>query len=223
MPVCWPGLDFSETKIAFAHAGGIGLHQDRVRSHPLVQAAGGANRPRFSPDGQMLAFEADFGDGHDLWTMPSGGGIPIRLTDHPTRRNLVWMDTRRRGAVLCPRHQGAPEGLPKSLRSVPKVDPSNNFRSRMAPGPTSTPRATIYTPWTRDHRSWKRVPRWDGHRPLDERWSIGLPLDHIHRHRHAPMWHNGKVHFLSDNTPNHRLGLFRLDDDDHTLGMPRLV
>ena len=33
----------------------------------------------------------------------------------------------------------------------------------------------------------------------------------------APMWHNGEVHFLSDNTPNHRLGLFRLEDEEQTL------
>ncbi|MEO1597217.1 MAG: protease, partial [Planctomycetota bacterium] len=85
--LAWP--DFSETKIAFAHAGGIwSAPRAGGAATPLVQAVGGANRPRFSPDGQMLAFEADFGDGHDLWTMPSHGGIPTRLTDHPARETL---------------------------------------------------------------------------------------------------------------------------------------
>ena len=182
MPVCWP--DFSETKIAFAHAGGIwSAPRSGGAATPLVQAAGGANRPRFSPDGQMLAFEADFGDGHDLWTMPSGG-IPIRLTDHPHPKNLVWMDTRRRCAVLCPWHQGSPEGVADLYGQSRRWTRSNNFLSRMAPGPTSTVRGSSFTPHGRETTEAEAVSRWDGHRPLDERWCIGLPPDHVYRHRH---------------------------------------
>ena len=50
-------------------------------------------RPRFSPDGRWIAFEADFGgtDVRDVFIVAVAGGEPIRLTDHPLNdTNVSW-------------------------------------------------------------------------------------------------------------------------------------
>lgn len=49
----------------------------------LTQADGTESLPRFSPDGQWLAFTADYGDNPDVYIMPAAGGEARRLTWHP--------------------------------------------------------------------------------------------------------------------------------------------
>ncbi len=49
----------------------------------LTQAPGVEQLARFSPDGQWLAFTADYGDNLDVYVMPAGGGEVRRLTWHP--------------------------------------------------------------------------------------------------------------------------------------------
>lgn len=51
----------------------------------LTELPGREMRPRFSPDGRWIAFEADRGGTgvRDLWVVSSEGGEPRRLTDHP--------------------------------------------------------------------------------------------------------------------------------------------
>ena len=214
--LAWP--DFSESKIAFAHAGGIwSAPRTGGAATPLVQAVGGANRPRFSPDGQILAFEADFGDGHDLWTMPTGGGIPTRLTDHPTRETLCGWTPEGDVLFFARGIKGHPKG--SQLFTVGREGgPLHQF-----PVPYGTWAdinnlgQLIYTPWTRDHRSWKR---YRGGMATDLWLSDGATASRLTTFSGtdtAPMWHDGAVHFLSDNTANHRLGLFRLDDEEQTL------
>ena len=214
--LAWP--DFSETKIAFAHAGGIwSAPRAGGAATPLVQAAGGANRPRFSPDGQMLAFEADFGDGPDLWSMPSGGGIPIRLTDHPTRETLCGWTPEGDVLFFARGIKGHPKGS-QVFTVGPEGGPLQQFPVPYGTwADINTSGQLIYTPWTRDHRSWKR---YRGGMATDLWMSDGASASRLTTFSGtdtAPMWHNGKVHFLSDNTSNHRLGLFRLDGEEQTL------
>jgi len=214
--LAWP--DFSETKIAFAHAGGIwSAPRAGGAATPLVQAVGGANRPRFSPDGQMLAFEADFGGGHELWTMPSHGGIPNRLTDHPARETLCGWTPEGEVLFFARGIKGHPKG--SQLFTVdPKGGPLQQFPVPYGTwADINTLGQLIYTPWTRDHRSWKR---YRGGMATDLWMSDGQSASRLTTFSGtdtAPMWHNGEVHFLSDNTPNHRLGLFCLRDEEQTL------
>ena len=40
--------------------------------------------PYFSPDGSMVAFTADYDGNTDVYVIPSAGGVPKRLTFHPS-------------------------------------------------------------------------------------------------------------------------------------------
>ncbi len=74
----------SADHIAFTYAGDIwladrdGANARRLTSHPAEEYG-----PRFSPDGESLAFSAAYEDNVDVYTIPVLGGQPSRLTWHP--------------------------------------------------------------------------------------------------------------------------------------------
>ncbi len=46
---------------------------------------------KFSPDGKLIAFTAQYDGGHDVYVMDARGGVPTRLTYHPSSdRVLDW-------------------------------------------------------------------------------------------------------------------------------------
>jgi Tol biopolymer transport system component/serine/threonine protein kinase len=49
----------------------------------LTEQPGDASHPAFSPDGRWIAYYRIVGEERDIWTIPSGGGQPIRVTDDP--------------------------------------------------------------------------------------------------------------------------------------------
>lgn len=71
-------------RIAFAYDNDLWLaSRSGGAARRLTQAAGQESAPRFSPDGQWLAFSANYGDNLDVYVMPAGGGEARRLTWHP--------------------------------------------------------------------------------------------------------------------------------------------
>lgn len=74
----------SATHIAFAYANNIWM-VDRAGgvARRITSFAGGASNPKFSPDGQTLAFTASYGGNSDVYVVPTAGGEPTRLTWHP--------------------------------------------------------------------------------------------------------------------------------------------
>ncbi len=92
-----------------------------------------AVRPQWSPNGRQIAFWARDVEGHrDLWTMPAGGGQPVRITIHSEyfNWNPVWSPD---GAYLyfCSNRggnmgiwripikeaSGEPRGAPEAIRT----------------------------------------------------------------------------------------------------------
>src|SRR5690606_8759718 len=45
--------------------------------------------PRFSPDGQWIAFSSDREGNMDVWVVPAEGGKPTRLTFHSSDDNVL--------------------------------------------------------------------------------------------------------------------------------------
>ena len=75
--------DVSDNQIAFiygddmwvaARSGGI--------ANRLSSPEGSERYPRFSPDGNWIAFTANYHGNSDVYVIPSKGGVPKRLTYH---------------------------------------------------------------------------------------------------------------------------------------------
>jgi dipeptidyl aminopeptidase/acylaminoacyl peptidase len=49
----------------------------------LAGSVGYQLNPKFSPDGQSIAFTGNYDGNNDVYTIPAGGGEPVRLTWHP--------------------------------------------------------------------------------------------------------------------------------------------
>jgi tricorn protease len=74
----------SKDHLAFVYGGDIwvsdrdGQHPVRITSSPATEYA-----PHFSPDGQWIAFSANYDSNTDVYVVPVAGGQPRRLTWHP--------------------------------------------------------------------------------------------------------------------------------------------
>lgn len=73
----------SAAHIAFAHAGNIWVvERAGGTARRLTSIGSEASNPQLSPDGQRVAFSADYGGNTDVYVVPVQGGQPVRLTWH---------------------------------------------------------------------------------------------------------------------------------------------
>jgi len=74
-----------ENKVAFAYAGDIWtVNPDGTEPHRITVHKGTENLPMFSPDGQWIAFSGSYEGNTDIYVVAAEGGMPRRLTYHPS-------------------------------------------------------------------------------------------------------------------------------------------
>ena len=74
----------SQDRIAFIYAHDLWVAQrDGSAARRLTSHPGAESNPRFSPDGQTIAFSAQYDGNTDVFTISTDGGEPRRLTWHP--------------------------------------------------------------------------------------------------------------------------------------------
>ena len=74
----------SKANIAFVYAGDLWVADlDGRNVRRLTDRSGLGVQPAFSPDGALLAFNAQYEGNIDVYTVPVTGGVPTRLTWHP--------------------------------------------------------------------------------------------------------------------------------------------
>ncbi len=84
------GPDVSATHIVFRYANDLWLvPREGGVATPLASPPGAENFPRFSPDGQVIAFLGNYDGNRDIYTIPVTGGTPFRVTHHPSGE-FVW-------------------------------------------------------------------------------------------------------------------------------------
>ncbi len=82
--------DVSKTQIVFEYANDLWVvNKDGGAAHKLSSPAGVELFPKFSPDGQSLAFTGNYDGNPDVYVMPVSGGVPLRLTEHGESDRLV--------------------------------------------------------------------------------------------------------------------------------------
>jgi len=207
--------DVSETQIVFRYANDLWLapREGGVASR-LTSIEGYETFPSFSPDGEYVMFRANYDGNSDIYTLPVAGGIPHRVTHHPSSE-LPFMWTKSGDIVfgaygfgdLPTAYQlftvdadgGMPEQLPVPYGFNPAISDDGEWRA--------------YTPFSRDFATWKRYM---GGRASDL-WLFNLK-DHTSRKLtdwggtdSIPMWFGDLLYYLSDAGPNHRLNIWVYD------------
>ncbi len=193
------------------------LHGDRVVFTAegdlwLAPVAGGAARritthagqetmARFSPDGTSIAFTGDYDGNRDVFVMPAAGGEPRRLTWHPAPEEAIgWTPD---GARVLFRGRGEEPFGEWELFSVPASggDPVRlpiGYAGRIDIDPESGVWAFNRT--STETRTWKRyrggtaMKLWIGH-PDRADFRCVTTFEGTEA---FPMWHRGRLYFVSD-------------------------
>jgi Tol biopolymer transport system component/C-terminal processing protease CtpA/Prc len=213
----WP--DVSPTHICFVYANDVWIvPRGGGAAVPLSSPAGQEQFPRFSPDGKTIAFNANYDGNREIYTMPTTGGVPSRVTHHPAGETVCDWTPDGSGIVflsnglagLARQSQlfqvsakgGLPEQLPVPYAGFGSISPDGTWLA--------------YTPHSTDTRTWKR---YRGGMATDV-WLFNLKTKASKRISDwegtdtLPMWapnDNGKVYFLSDRGADHRLNVWVYD------------
>lgn len=184
----------------------------RITSHP-----GNESMPRFSPDGSRIAFTGEYDGNRDVFVVAAEGGEPRRLTWHPDADEVVgWTPD---GAKVLFR-SGAEAGAREvELFSVPVDggDPEKlplGWATRIDIDPVTGTWAFNRSSW--ENATWKRyrggtAPNiWVGHPDRADFRQV----TRFDGPDSFPMWHGGRIYFLSDQGGTANLWSIRPDGSD---------
>ncbi len=207
--------DVHGDKIAFVYAGNLytapraGGQAVQLTAHEGLELF-----PKFSPDGESIAFTGQYDGDMSVYVIPANGGEPKRLTYHPGIQNTaerfgpenvvmgwfpgsnkVLFRSRKENqdlwdgrAYLVDVSGGLPEALPMATAGFTSFSPDG--------------KKVAYCPIYRDFRTWKR---YKGGMAQDV-WIFDLEsleaakiTDWVGTDN-MPMWYQGKIYFNSDRT-----------------------
>jgi len=210
--------DVSENRITFVYGNDVWVvPKTGGTAHRLSTPEGEETFPRFSPDGQTIAFSGNYDGNTDLYTIPTTGGVPTRATNHPEAdrmlgwypggNELLYASTMKSGRERYSEFYrvDADGGLPQQL----PVE-YGEFGALSTTGDT-----LAFTPKTRLFRTWKR---YRGGMAADI-WLFDLDEETATRitdhpaNDEMPMWDGDTLYFLSDRGPNQRYNIWAHDLD----------
>lgn len=207
----------SKDHVAFVYANDLWIvEREGGAARPLASPPGGEMNPRFSPDGSTIAFMGNYDGDRDLYTIPVEGGVPHRVTHHPTNELLHGWTPDGRLIYSASGFGGSPGGKVPQLFTV---DARGGLPERL-PVPYGNNGAVsgdgewlAYNPTSRDFRTWKRYRGG----MANDIWLFNLEnmtsrqMTDWEGTDTIPMWHGGKVYYLSDQGDEHRLNIWMFD------------
>ncbi len=183
----------------------------------LTTHEGNEGFPRFSPDGQWLAFSAQYDGNVDVYVMPAAGGEPQRLTYHPMPDEVIAWRPDSEHIVFRSRRE-SPNG-DWFLYEVPRTGghPQLVKIGRAALAAFSPDgRYVAFNRFSDEFRNWKRYTGGTA----QDLWLADLQATGADFARKItdwpgtdtfPMWHAGRLYFLSDR--NGRMNVHVMDPD----------
>ena len=198
----------SKTQICFSYAGDLWIvDRNGGDARRLTTDVGVESDPQFSPDGQWIAFTGEYEGNDDVYVIPAGGGMPKRLTTHPSNDQVVgWTRDGKRVLFRSSRLSfsrfdhlftvaldgGLPEEIPLPNAVQGSFSPDG---ARLAYVPFSNfIGSTQHIRALKHYRGGEASPIWIA--KLSDSSIEKLPrLDSNDSH---PMWIGDKVYFLSD-------------------------
>ncbi|MGP8033670.1 MAG: PDZ domain-containing protein [Steroidobacteraceae bacterium] len=191
--------------LAFIYGGDIwvtdrqGQHPERLTMHASAYA------PRFSPDGQWIAYSGTYSGNTDVYVIPVSGGQPRRLTFHPSRDEVDgWSPDGKRILFASPR-----EVANNRSNQLYEIALSGGFEHKVMEAvaleaswsPDGTrlayrPYRTAYegTSGWRRYRGGTTTPIWILN-PTSGAWE---QVPHENATDRAPVWAGDEVVFISD-------------------------
>jgi tricorn protease len=231
--VCSTGLLFSqskllrfpnssETHITFTHAGDIFTVPITGGTARRITVSDGIEMfPRFSPDGNTIAFAGEYNGNQQVFVMPSDGGMPIQRTFNmdveglPERMgpNKIILEWSKDGKdIIFRSRQDSWHVLEGKIYSVPAIDglvetlelPNSGYASLSPDGSK-----IAYNRIFRDYRTWKR---YRGGQVADV-WIYDFNTRELTQVTDndsqdiMPIWNGDNIYYISDRTGT--LNLFR--------------
>ena len=215
------GPALNRTQIVFSYAGDLWtVSREGGTATRLTSGVGIEAYPVFSPDGQTLAFTGEYDGNIDVFTMPATGGVPKRITYHPSPDYAAgWMPD---GQHILFRSNRQSFSRYTQLFSVSKdgglaqaVPLPMAFSGAYSPDG----RRMVYAPL--DGGQFGRTPErwvaWHRYRGGEASylWIVNLAdlstekIPRTDSNDISPMWIGDKIYFLSDR--NGPMTLFRYD------------
>lgn len=183
-------------------------------AYPLAAPAGEESLPRFSPDGQSIAFVGNYDGNQDIYVIPTVGGPAKRVTYHPAAELLCdWTPD---GKLLY--SSGAYSGLGRQTKLfVQGLDDPLETELDVPYGTNGTisqdGQWLAYSPHNTDYRTWKRYRGG----MASEIWLFNLQSKQSRRITDwegtdtFPMWHGNNVYYLCDAGAEHRLNIWKFN------------
>ena len=205
--------DIYQNQVAFCYAGDIwksdldGEHVVRLTAH-----AGQEEFPKFSPDGQWIAFTGQYDGNDQVYVIPASGGEPRRLTFYPT---VAGAPRRGVDAQVLGWTPDSKQVMFRSKRDSDEVDSLTNIYLASIDGGLPTRigvpvagagdlspdgKKLVYSPLFRDFRHWKRYEGgWAQYLLIYDRETKEFSeVPTTPRTDRDPMWIGDHVYFVSD-------------------------
>ncbi len=220
--------DIHGDQVAFVHAGNLyhaQLSNNQGQARRLTSHHGSELFPKFSPDGSMIAFSAEYSGNRQVYMMPVSGGMPTQLTYYNDvgamaprggydYRILDWTPDGENVLVRANRlpwgqRMGRPYLVPVNGGLEQPLAIPEGGAGMLSPDGTKM----VYTPIDREFRTWKR---YRGGRAQDV-WIYDLEANTSERLTthdgtdHQPLWVGENIYFTSDR--DYTLNLFRYQQD----------
>lgn len=215
-------------QIVFSYAGDLySVGMDGGVARKLTNHEGYEMFPRFSPDGEWLAFTGQYDGNTEVYLMPATGGVPKRLTITPTLgrddvsdrmgpNNLVMTWKNKTPEIVFRSRMNSFNDFIGQLYSVntdasPAVElplPRGGFCSF-----SPDDKKMAYNRVFREFRTWKRYRGG----MADDIWIYDFETKKIENITNndaqdiIPMWSGNKIYFLSDRDANKRMNLYSYD------------
>jgi tricorn protease len=204
----------SEKEIVFLYAGDLWIvPRDGTSPRRLTAQKGAKSSPHFSPDGEWVAFSANYDGNQSVYVISREGGSPKRLTYHPYPDNVRgWTPDGKQ--VLFASNLNVPYQRSTRLFTVPlEGGMPSQLPMDMADRGSYSPDGKIlaYTRYYEAFWTWKRyrggmtMPIW----LLDLSSYEYVEIPHHNASDTFPAWLEGSVYFLSDR--NHTMNIYRYD------------
>jgi tricorn protease len=210
--------DVSATQIVFTYANDLWIvSKEGGKAFHISSPPGVETFPKFSPDGKTIAYTADYDGNNSIYTIPSSGGIPSRLTWqgsfervvdwYPDGKHILFASGRESGRERFDQfYKIGPEGgmaekLPLPYAEFGTLSPEGD---RLA----FTFKSQVFRNWKRYRGGWNgQIHIFNLANDSSENISMTEADDEL------PMWHGNSIYFLSDRGAEKRMNLWQYDRD----------